>query len=310
LISPRGCGSFNEAAKRKWEFFFNYKEAESMDTEKVNVFVSWFREVGPGVVAGIVYALVIIAVGLLVSRVSVKILRGLFSRGKLKEEKMLIGLVTRTVRVAVLVVAGMMAFDQLGVSIAPFVASLGVGGLVLGFAFKDSLSNLASGMLILIYRPFKIGDTIDIGGTMGNVLDLSIVNTTLKDFSGPVIYFPNSQVWGNKITNFSRAEFRRSIFTVGINYGDDQNQAWDVLQKLINAEERILKDPAPFIRLSELADSSVNFQMFVYTKPGDFGSLLNDFYARAKTALEAAGYSIPYPQHDIHIVDGKIDQTG
>ncbi len=281
-----------------------------MKTEQVNVFVSWIREVGPGVVAGVVYALVIFAIGLLVSRIAVKILRGFFSRGKLREEKMLIGLMTRTIRLTIIVLAGIMALDQLGVSIAPFIASLGVGGLVLGFAFKDSLSNLASGILILIYRPFKIGDTIEIGGTMGNVLDLSIVNTTVKDFAGPIIYFPNSQVWGEKITNFSRAEFRRSIFTVGIDYADDQNRAWDVLQKLINEEERILKDPAPFIRLSELGDSSVNFQMFVYTKPEDFGSLLNDFYAKAKTALEAAGYSIPFPQQDIHIIDGKADREG
>ncbi|MDP8237261.1 MAG: mechanosensitive ion channel family protein [Candidatus Erginobacter occultus] len=281
-----------------------------MDTEKANVFISWIRDVGPGVVAGIVYALVIFAVGIVVSRLLVGALRRIFARGKLKDETMLIGLVTRTVKGVVMVVAGIMALDQLGVSIAPFVASLGVGSLVLGFAFKDSLSNLASGMLILIYRPFKIGDTIEVSGTMGNVLDLSIVNTTLKDFAGPVIYFPNSQVWGTKITNFSRAEFRRSIFTVGIDYTDDQNGAWDVLQKLINAEERILKDPAPFIRLSELGDSSVNFQMFVYTKPADFGALLNDFYAKAKTALEAAGYSIPFPQRDIHILDGKLDQAG
>ncbi len=281
-----------------------------MNSESANVFISWIREVGPGVVAGIVYALVIFVIGILVSKVLGGALRRVFNRGKLKDEKMLIGLVTRTVKGAVIVVAGIMALDQLGVSIAPFVASLGVGSLVLGFAFKDSLSNLASGMLILIYRPFRIGDTVDIGGTMGNVLDLSIVNTTIKDFAGPVIYFPNSQVWGSKITNFSRAEFRRSIFTVGIDYTDDQNGAWEVLQKLINDEERILKDPAPFIRLSELGDSSVNFQMFVYTKPADFGPLLNDFYAKAKTALEAAGYSIPFPQRDIHIIDGKLGQAG
>ncbi len=281
-----------------------------MDTARVNVFVSWAREVGPGMVAGVVYALVIFAAGVLVSRVLVNLIRRLFSRGKLKDEQMLIGLVIRTVRGAVIVVAGIMALDKLGISIAPFIASLGVGGLVLGFAFKDSLSNLAAGILILIYRPFKIGDIIDVGGTMGNVLDLSIVNTTLKDFAGPIIYFPNSQVWGSRITNYSRAEFRRSIFTVGISYGDDQNGAWDVLQRLINSEERILKDPAPFIRLSELADSSVNFQMFVYTKPADFGPLLNDFYAKAKTALEEAGYSIPFPQQDIHVIDGKVSRDG
>lgn len=281
-----------------------------MESENANVFISWIREVGPGVVAGIIYAVVIFIIGMLISKLLGGALQRIFSRGKLKDEKMLIGLVIRTVRGAVLVVSGIMALDQLGISIAPFVASLGVGSLVLGFAFKDSLSNLASGMLILIYRPFKIGDTIEVAGTMGNVLDLSIVNTTIKDFAGPIIYFPNSQVWGAKITNISRAEYRRTIFTVGIDYTDDQNGAWDVLQKLINAEERILKNPAPFIRLKELGDSSVNFQMFVYTKPSDFGGLLNNFYAKAKTALEEAGYTIPFPQQDIHMIEGKISPVG
>lgn len=281
-----------------------------MESENANVFISWIREIGPGAVAGIIYAVVIFIIGMMISKLLAGVLQKIFSRGKLKDEKMLIGLVTRTVKGAVLVVSGIMALDQLGISIAPFVASLGVGSLVLGFAFKDSLSNLASGMLILIYRPFKIGDTIEVAGTMGNVLDLSVVNTTIKDFAGPIIYFPNSQVWGAKITNLSRAEYRRTIFTVGIDYTDDQNGAWDVLQKLINSEERILKNPAPFIRLKELGDSSVNFQMFVYTKPADFGGLLNNFYAKAKTALEEAGYSIPFPQHDIHMIEGKISPAG
>ena len=272
-----------------------------MGTEHVNTFVAWIREAGPDVLACIVYAVVIFIAGLIIARVASKFVIKALSRGKLKDEKMLIGLASRTVRITILVLAGIMALAKLGISITPFVASLGVGGLVLGFAFKDSLSNLASGLLILIYRPFRIGDTIDVAGTMGNVLDLTIVNTKIKDFAGPIIYIPNSNVWGSKITNFSRAEYRRGIFTVGIDYSDDQNKAWDVLQKLINEEERILKDPAPFIRLKELGDSSVDFQMFVYTKPGDYGKLLNDFYAKAKTALEAAGFSIPFPQSDVHL---------
>ncbi|MDP8213643.1 MAG: mechanosensitive ion channel [Candidatus Euphemobacter frigidus] len=272
-----------------------------MPTEHVNTFIAWIKEAGPDVLACIVYAVVIFIAGLIIARIAGKFVVKALSQGKLKDEKMLIGLASRTVRLSILILAGIMALAKLGISITPFVASLGVGGLVLGFAFKDSLSNLASGLLILIYRPFRIGDTIDVAGTMGNVLDLTIVNTKIKDFAGPIIYIPNSNVWGSKITNFSRAEYRRAIFTVGIDYGNDQNKAWDVLQKLINKEERILKDPAPFIRLKELGDSSVNFQMFVYTKPGDYGKILNDFYAKAKTALESAGFSIPFPQSDVHL---------
>ncbi len=272
-----------------------------MPTEHVNAFVVWLQETGPEVLACIAYAVVIFVVGLIVSHAVGRVVTKIILRGKLKDEVALINLATRTARMAVIVLAGIMSLEKLGVSIAPFVATLGVGSLVLGFAFKDSLSNLASGLMILIYRPFKIGDTIDVGGTMGNVLDLTIVNTKLKDFAGPIIYLPNSKVWGSKIINYSRAEYRRAIFTVGIDYNDDHNKAWDVLQKLINQEERILKDPAPFVRLQELGDSSVNFQMFVYTEPGNYGKLLNDFYAKAKTALESAGYSIPFPQTDVHL---------
>lgn len=276
-----------------------------MPTKHVNAFLAWIQETGPDLIACIVYAVVILIAGIIVGRLAAKTITKVLSRGKLKNEKMLIGLASRTSRIVVIVIAAIMAMDKLGISIAPFVASLGVGSLVLGFAFKDSLSNLASGLLILIYRPFRIGDTIEVGGNMGTVLDLSIVNTTIKDFAGPIIYLPNSAVWGNKIINYTRAEYRRAIFTVGISYDDDQNKAWDVLQQIINEEKRILKDPAPFIRLNELADSSVNFQIFAYTAPGDYGNLLNDFYAKAKTGLEAAGYSIPFPQTDVHLFQGK-----
>ncbi|MEA1927821.1 MAG: mechanosensitive ion channel family protein, partial [Candidatus Auribacterota bacterium] len=250
-----------------------------MPTEQVNAFMVWIRDTGPEVIACIAYAIVIFIAGIIVGHFAGKAITKAMDRGKLKDEKMLISLAARTARIAALVVGAIMALEKLGVSIAPFVASLGVGSLVLGFAFRDSLSNLASGLLILIYRPFKIGDTIDVDGTMGTVLDLTIVNTKLKDFAGPIIFLPNSKVWGNKITNYAQAEYRRAIFNVGISYGDDQNKAWDILQKLINDEERILKDPAPFIRLSELGDSSVNFQIFAYTEPENYGKLLNDFYA-------------------------------
>lgn len=267
----------------------------------MNAFQEWLTATGPAMLADIVYALVIIIAGIILARLLGKLITRLFLRGDLKDEKLLIGLATKSVKSAVIVVAVMIGLEKVGISIAPFIASLGVGGLVLGFAFKDSLSNLASGILILIYRPFRVNDVVDVAGTMGLVLDLSIVNTTIKDFGGPIIYLPNSQVWGTKIINYSRAEYRRPIFTIGISYDDDQSKAWDVLQKLINDDDRIITDPAPFIRLSELADSSVNFQMFVYCRPADFGPIQNDFYARAKTALEEAGFTIPFPQTDVHL---------
>ncbi len=267
----------------------------------MNSWLDWLKQTGPQVIADIVFAAVILIVGFILSGIARKIVIRLISQGKLKKEKMLISLAARSTRMSVIVLAAIMAMDKLGISIAPFIASLGVGGLVLGFAFKDTLSNFASGLLILIYRPFRIGNAVDIDGTMGTVIDLSIVNTTLQDFEGPVIFLPNSKVWGSKIINISRAKVRRAIFTIGIGYDDDLKNAWQVLWDLISEDDRILKEPGPFIRLSELADSSVNFQVFVYSSPGDYGSLLNDFYSRAKTKLVDAGISIPYPQTDVHL---------
>ncbi len=263
---------------------------------------NWFFSRGPEMLANLVFALVILAIGYLVSRVAVKIIQGMLARGKLKNEKMLIRLISKTVRALVLTVVGIIALEKIGVSVAPFVAGLGVSSLVFGFAFKDTLSNFASGLLLIIYRPFQIGDLIDIGGTMGSVEDLSIVNTTLKSMDGPVVYLPNSAVWGAQVTNFTRSTVRRQIFEVGISYGDDVIKAFRVMEGILAGDPRVLKDPSPFVRLSGLGDSSVNFQIFVYTRPDDFGGVLNDFYARLKQGLEAEGLSIPFPQRDLHLI--------
>ena len=271
----------------------------------MNEWIQWFKATGPAWTANLVAALAIILVGSLLARVAVQVIRRVFARSKLKDEKLLVRLTLRSTRAGIMVLSGITALDRIGVSIAPFVASLGVGGLVLGFAFRDSLSNFAAGLLILIYRPFRLNDVVDVDGNFGQVVDLSIVNTTIKDFAGPLIFLPNSRVWGSKIINISRAEFRRQIFNVSISYGDDQLRAREVLSDLISRDERIVNDPAPFIRLSELADSSVNFQIFAYCKPSDFGSLLNDFYSRAKTAMEEAGFTIPFPQCDVRVYQEK-----
>ncbi|HOO77473.1 MAG TPA: mechanosensitive ion channel family protein [bacterium] len=262
---------------------------------------NWLFEQGPEAVADVAYALILFGLGWLASRFVGRLVSRVLARGKLREEKLLIGLAARAARSTVVVVAAIMALEKLGVSIAPFVASLGVGSLVLGFAFKDSLSNFASGIMILVYRPFRLGDVVDIAGTMGTVEDLNIVSTKLKSFEGPVVYLPNSSVWGTKIVNYARAPFRRTVFSVGIAYGDDQFRAREVIAGVLEADARILKDPAPFVRLKELGDSSVNFDIFVYTAPGAFGDVLNDFYARLKQALEKEGFSIPFPQRDIHL---------
>ena len=263
---------------------------------------NWFFEQGPEIVVSLASALIILGVGFLAARLASRVLKRALSRGKIGQEKMLIGLICKAARAVVVILAAIIALEKIGVSVAPFIAGLGVSSLVFGFAFKDTLSNFASGLLLIIYRPFLIGDLVDVAGTMGTVEELSIVNTRLKSLEGPIIYLPNSAVWGAKVTNLTRSTIRRTIFEVGIDYGDDIGTAFRVIEKVVADDARILQDPAPFVRLSGLGDSSVNFQIFVYAQPGDFGSLLNDFYARLKPALEAEEISIPFPQQDIHMI--------
>ncbi len=195
----------------------------------------------------------------------------------------------------------MIVLSALGVDISPVFALIGGASFILAFAFQDTLGNLASGLMIMINRPFDEGDFVDIGGVAGTVKAVSIVATTVTTPDNQVIVIPNKNVWGNVITNVTTSETRRVDLTFGIGYDDNIEQAQRVLEGVVAAHPAVLKDPAPTIRVSALGASSVDFIVRPWTRTVDYWGVYWDLTRQVKEAFDAAGISIPYPQQDVHI---------
>ncbi len=194
--------------------------------------------------------------------------------------------------------------NQFGVQTTSVIAILGAAGLAIGLALQGTLANVASGVMLLFLRPFNIGDYVDAGGIAGTVVEIGLFNTEIKSRKGLCLIVPNKIIWESPITNFSRNPTRRFDITVGIIYSDDVNGAMDLLMGLLTGDERILDDPEPLVVVEELGDSAVNINLRAWTKAEDFWAAVWDLNKAIKIELESAGYSIPFPQRDIHIVSG------
>ena len=192
------------------------------------------------------------------------------------------------------------AAAQIGIQTASFVAIIGAAGLAIGFALQGSLSNLAAGVMLIIFKPVKVGDYIEGGGAAGSVEAVGIFITTLLTPDNKVVYIPNSTLTGGNIINFSAKDTRRVDMVFGIGYSDDIDKAKKVIEEVLNADTRILKDPAPQIVVSELADSSVNFNVRPWSKTADYWGVYGDIHEKIKLTFDAEGISIPYPQMDVH----------
>ena len=199
------------------------------------------------------------------------------------------------------------ALTRLGVATASFVAVIGAAGLAIGLALQGSLSNLASGVLIILFRPFKIGDFIAAGGVLGSVQEISFFTTTLNTPDNSRVIVPNSKIYGDTITNYSANDTRRVEIVAGIGYEDDIDKAKSVLQDIVRQDERILAEPEPTYQVTELGDSSVNFTVRVWVERTNFWAVYCDLTEQVKKRFDAAGISIPYPQQDIylHSVENK-----
>ncbi len=191
--------------------------------------------------------------------------------------------------------------SQLGIQTASFVAVVGAAGLAVGLALQGSLANFASGVLMVMFKPCKAGDFIEAAGTAGTVSEISIFATTLKTPDNKTIIVPNSAVMGGNITNFSTQPTRRIDLVVGVSYDADLKVTKEVITTLIEADERILQDPAPTVAVSELADSSVNLVVRPWVNSADYWAVRFDLTENIKLKLDEAGVSIPFPQMDVHL---------
>jgi small conductance mechanosensitive channel len=197
------------------------------------------------------------------------------------------------------------AIDKLGVKTTSLVAVIGAAGLAIGLAMQGSLSNFAAGVMIIFFRPFKAGDFVEVAGTLGSVEEIKIFNTVLRHPDNRKIIVPNSQITSDKITNFTAIDKRRIDMVFGISYESDIRKAKDILMGLLTSNARVLKDPAPVVAVSELADSSVNLVCRPWVKPSDYWDVYFETLEKGKVELEKAGIVIPFPQRDIHMYEEK-----
>ncbi len=214
-------------------------------------------------------------------------------------------MIVSTVRNLVIIIGVLLAISQVGISLGPLLAGLGIAGFIIGFALQDTLSNFASGIMILLYRPFDVGDTVDAGGVRGKVNHMSLVNTTFMTFDNQKLVVPNNLIWSSVITNVTAQRTRRVDLVFGISYGDDIDKAEKVLHEIVDAHDAVLEDPEPLIKVHELAESSVNFIVRPWVNTDDYWSTYWDLTKAVKQQFDKEGISIPFPQRDVHVYEQK-----
>ncbi|WP_082378774.1 mechanosensitive ion channel family protein [Marinagarivorans algicola] len=195
----------------------------------------------------------------------------------------------------------LVAVEQLGINTISLLALLGAAGLAVGLALKDSLSNFAAGVMLILFKPFKIGNFVEAGGVAGVVENIEVFNTIFKSGDNKEIIVPNAQIYGGTITNYSARPTRRIDLVIGIGYGDDMKKARDLILAVLAAETRVLKDPEPVVAVSELGDSSVNFVVRPWVATGDYWPTRWAITEAIKETFDANGVSIPFPQQDVHM---------
>jgi small conductance mechanosensitive channel len=225
--------------------------------------------------------------------------------GKGRVDPIIIGFVGSISYIALLAFVVIAALGQLGIQTTSFIAILGAAGLAVGLALQGSLANFAAGFLMIIFRPFKVGDFVEAAGVAGVVKEIQIFTTTLKTGDNKTIIVPNAKISGDNIINYSAEENRRVDMTVGVAYDADLSKVREVLNDIISKDARILSEPEPLVVVGELADSSVNFIVRVWTKSADYWGVKFDATEAIKNRFDEAGIGIPFPQRDIHIISGS-----
>ncbi len=253
----------------------------------------------------IVGALVIFYGGRWLAGLAVGALRKVMQRQEI--DKTLETFVCNLVRMALLVVVIIAAISALGIQTASFIAIFGAAGLAIGLALQGSLSNFAAGVLIVLFRPYKVGDYVEAAGIAGSVEQVQILTTILKTPDNKQIIVPNSQIMDSIITNYSANDTRRVDMVVGVSYDDDLDKVHSIIKELVAADDRILDEPACTIAVSELADSSVNFVVRPWAKTADYWGVKFDLTEAIKKRFDQDGVSIPFPQQDVHLYKASKD---
>jgi len=259
----------------------------------------WFTFYGLKIVA----AIAVFIIGRWVAKALKRIVVKMMEKGRVDETlTAFVGNLTYVLMLTVVVIA---AINQLGVQTTSLIAIIGAAGLAIGLALQGSLANFAAGVLMLIFRPFKVNDYIEGGGTAGTVEEIGIFTTHLKSPDNRVIIVPNARITADNIVNYSEKEMRRMDLIFGVSYGDDLQKVKDVIYDVLKADQRILTDPPPTVAVMDLADSSVNFAVRPWVPTGEYWNIFFDLKETIKKRFDTEGITIPFPQQDVHLYEVK-----
>ena len=280
-------------------FLLAADDAQADFSQLLETAYTFVMEKGLDLAVNVVAAIVVYLVGKIVVRILTSLLAKVFVRTKVDET--LSRFLCNIARYVLLTFVILMALNRLGIDTTSIAAIMGAAGVAIGFALQGSLSNFACGIMIILFKPFKLGDFVEAGGTSGTVEEISIFSTLMRTGDNKQIIVPNGAVFGGNITNYSAKPTRRIDMIVSCGYSDDLRAVKAFLSILVETDERILKDPAPVVAVGDLADSGVNFVVRPWVNSGDYWAVLWDLNERVKLGFDERGFNIPYPTQDINV---------
>jgi small conductance mechanosensitive channel len=267
----------------------------------LNTTVAWSKAHLPGIVFNMLLFLLIVWAAIALARLARRLVKRSLNRRPSNMSQLLRRMIISSTGNIVLILGLLFGLAQLGISVGPLLAGLGIAGFIVGFALQDTLGNFASGMLILFYRPYDVGDFIETNGVLGKVSRMSLVNTTVLTIDNQTLVLPNSKIWGDVIKNVTAQRQRRVDMVFSIGYADDIARAEEVLSEIVSSHEKVLDDPAPVVRLHTLNESSVDFVVRPWVMTEDYWDVYWDITRAVKIRFDESDISIPFPQRDIHI---------
>ena len=274
------------------ELFQNFFDPSTIEGLQNDYIVPW--------AINIVMALAVFIIGRLVISIILAVINKLL--GKTKMDSMLVNFVMSIMCALLLLFVIVASLDQLGVNTSSLIALVGAAGLAIGLSLQDSLKNFAAGVMLVVFRPFREGEFVEVNGISGTAERITIFNTIMRTGDGREVTIPNGPIYGNVITNFSRRDTRRVDMVFGIGYDSDLLKAKAILKEIVETDERVLSEPAPLVAVQELADSSVNFVVRPWAKTSDYWDVYRDTMEKVKLRFDAEGISIPFPQMDVHLI--------
>ena len=274
---------------------------ENISIDSVGEYANYFLDKILSYLPSIIAALVILILGLWVIKLIIGHLRKIMEKREV--DPGVRGFSLSILGVVLNILLFIVIITKLGVETTSFAAILAAAALAIGLALQGSLSNFAGGVLIIVLKPYRVGDFIEAQGESGTVTDISIFYTILTTTNNQRVIIPNGQLSNNKVTNYSYEPTRRNNMTVGISYDSDIKKSREVLLNIVNSDERVLKDPAPVVLVGGLGDNSVDLSLRFWANQADYWGLHFDTIEKLKTELENAGVSFPFPQRDVHLYD-------